>query len=176
MGKEKVKCTLVQALRLCTGLTAHRGSSGIALLHDHGTRRGWGVSVTPRPHFTPGKTRYPLYRRLGGLRDQSGQVRKISPPPGFDPRSVQPIASRYTDCAILANGVMWEWVVKTMSWLLYPWERDPVTVVQVVGWAPEPVWKCAEERISCPHQVWNLKTPSSLQFTILAMLSRSHLN
>ena len=32
-----VKCTLVQALRLCTGRTAHRGSTGIALLfHDHG--------------------------------------------------------------------------------------------------------------------------------------------
>ena len=37
----KVKCTLVQALRLCTGRTAHWGSRGIALpFHDHGTRRG----------------------------------------------------------------------------------------------------------------------------------------
>jgi hypothetical protein len=26
-------------------------------------------------------------------------VRKISPPPGFDPRIVQPVASRYTDYA-----------------------------------------------------------------------------
>jgi len=35
LGKKKVKCTLVQALRLCTGRTAHRGSRGIALLfHD----------------------------------------------------------------------------------------------------------------------------------------------
>jgi len=33
--KVKVQCTLVQALRLCTGRTAHRGSRGIALLfHD----------------------------------------------------------------------------------------------------------------------------------------------
>ena len=41
MVKVKVKCPLVQALRLCTGRTAHRGSRGIALLfHDHGTRRG----------------------------------------------------------------------------------------------------------------------------------------
>jgi hypothetical protein len=40
-GKLKVKVTLVQALRLCTGRTAHRGSRGIALLfHDHGNRRG----------------------------------------------------------------------------------------------------------------------------------------
>ena len=39
--KLKVKCTLLQALRLCTGRTAHRGSRGIALLFlDHGIRRG----------------------------------------------------------------------------------------------------------------------------------------
>ena len=43
----------------------------------------------------PGKTRYPLYRRLGGLQNRSGRVRKISFPPGFDPRTVQPVASRY---------------------------------------------------------------------------------
>jgi len=37
---KKVKCTLAQALKLCTGRTAHRGGRGIALLfHDHGTRR-----------------------------------------------------------------------------------------------------------------------------------------
>jgi hypothetical protein len=33
--KVKVKVTLVQALRLCTGRTAHRGSRGIALLYRH---------------------------------------------------------------------------------------------------------------------------------------------
>jgi hypothetical protein len=41
-----------------------------------------------------------LYRRLGGPQGRSGRVRKISPPPGFDPRTVQPVASRYTDYAI----------------------------------------------------------------------------
>jgi hypothetical protein len=46
----------------------------------------------------PGKTRYPLYRRLGGPQGRSEQVRKISSHPGFDPRIVQPAASRYTDC------------------------------------------------------------------------------
>jgi hypothetical protein len=30
----------------------------------------------------------------------SGRVRKISPTPGFDPRTVQPVASRYTDYII----------------------------------------------------------------------------
>ena len=35
-GKEgKVKCTVVQALRLCTGRTAHRNSRGIAVLYRH---------------------------------------------------------------------------------------------------------------------------------------------
>ena len=48
----------------------------------------------------PRKTRYPLYRSLGGPECRSGQVRKISPPPGFDPRTVQPVASRYTAYAI----------------------------------------------------------------------------
>ena len=39
--KVKVKFTVVQALRLCTGRTAPRGSRGIVLLFlDHGTRRG----------------------------------------------------------------------------------------------------------------------------------------
>ena len=33
--EKKVKCTLVQALRLCTGRTAHRGSRGIAVLYRH---------------------------------------------------------------------------------------------------------------------------------------------
>jgi hypothetical protein len=40
-SKVMVKVALVQALRLCTGGTAHRGSRGIALpFLDHGTRRG----------------------------------------------------------------------------------------------------------------------------------------
>ena len=62
----KVKCTPVQALRPCTGRTAHWGSRGIALLfHNHGTRREWGVSVTPWPLFTPGKDRVPIVQEAG---------------------------------------------------------------------------------------------------------------
>jgi hypothetical protein len=64
--KVKVKCALVQALRLCTGRTAHRGSRGVALLfHDHGTRWGWGVSVTPRPLFIPVKDPVPIVQEAG---------------------------------------------------------------------------------------------------------------
>ena len=61
-----VKCTPVQALKLWTGHTAHSGSRGIALLfHDHGTRMGWGVSVTPRMLFTPGKDLVPIVQEAG---------------------------------------------------------------------------------------------------------------
>jgi hypothetical protein len=62
----KVKCTLVQALRLCTGRTAHTRRRGIALLfHDHGTRKKWEVSVTPRPLLTPGKDTVPIVQEAG---------------------------------------------------------------------------------------------------------------
>jgi len=44
-----------------------------------------------------GKTRYPLYRRLGRPQGQSGRVWKLSPPPGFDPQTVQLIVSHYTE-------------------------------------------------------------------------------
>jgi len=57
---------------------------------------GWS---TPRPgRFTPGKeTHYPLHSMLGGPQDRSGCVQKILPSPRFDPRTVQRVASPYTD-------------------------------------------------------------------------------
>ena len=52
----------------------------------------------------PEETRYQLYRRLGGPQSPSGQVGKNSPSPGFDPRIIQLVASRYTAWAIPAPG------------------------------------------------------------------------
>ena len=46
----------------------------------------------------PGKTRYPLYKRLGGPHGRSGQSENLVSP-GFDPRNVQPVVSRYTGWA-----------------------------------------------------------------------------
>jgi hypothetical protein len=70
------------------------GIKGIALLFlDLSARRGgWSAPRTGR--YTPGKTRYQLYRRLGGPSGRAGRVQKISPPLGFDPWTVQPVASR----------------------------------------------------------------------------------
>jgi hypothetical protein len=75
------------------------GGRGIALLfHDLGARRGWVVSTKPRPLYPRKKTRYPMYRRLAGW--APGPVwtcAKNLAPQGFDPRTVQPVVSRYTD-------------------------------------------------------------------------------
>ena len=95
---KKVNCTLVQALRLCTGCTAHRGSRGIAYSFLTTAREGGEVSASRLGRsLPPGKTLYPLYRRLCVPQGRSGQVWKILPPPGFDPQTIQPVASRYTD-------------------------------------------------------------------------------
>ena len=100
----KVKCSLLQALRFCTGLTPHRGSRGTALLFlDHGARRGEGSASRPGCSLPPGKIRYALYRRVSGPQGRYGQVREISLPPGFDPRTVHPLASRYTVYATQPN-------------------------------------------------------------------------
>jgi hypothetical protein len=67
---------------------------------------GEGPASLPDRSLPPGKTRYPLYRRLDGPQGLSGQVRKISPPPGFDPPTVQPVASYYTDYATRPTTVL----------------------------------------------------------------------
>ena len=55
----------------------------------------WSAARTGRT-LSLGKTWYPLYRRLGAPQGRSGRAENLAPP-GFDPRTVQPVASRYTD-------------------------------------------------------------------------------
>ena len=50
-----------------------------------------GDSTTPRPPLPPGKTRYPLYRRLGVPRGRSGRTENLVPT-GIRPRTVQSMA------------------------------------------------------------------------------------
>jgi len=45
-----------------------------------------------------GKTRYPLYRRLGGPQGRFGRAENLVPT-GIRSRTVQPVVSRYTDWA-----------------------------------------------------------------------------
>jgi hypothetical protein len=53
-----------------TRFTGHEGPEGeerdsSTLFLDLGTRRGWGVSVTPRPLSTPGKDPVPILQEAG---------------------------------------------------------------------------------------------------------------
>ena len=89
----------------CNRQRRPRGGEEVLLysLFNFGGRCGWVVNATPR-------SIYPLERPgthcIGGWvgpragLDGSGKSRL---PPGFDPLTVQPIASRYTDWAILAH-------------------------------------------------------------------------
>jgi hypothetical protein len=54
----------------------------------------------------PAKIQYPLYRRLGGPQGRAERAWWISPPPGFDPRTVQSVVSRYTDWAKPAHIII----------------------------------------------------------------------
>ena len=53
----------------------------------------------------PGETRYPLYRRLGGPRAGLDRCEKTSSTPEFEPPTVQPVESRYTDWAVPSHNV-----------------------------------------------------------------------
>ena len=62
---------------------------------------GWS---TPRPgRFNAGKDPVPIVRLLGRPKGRSEGMWKISPPPGFDLRTAQPVESRFTDCSIPAQ-------------------------------------------------------------------------
>jgi hypothetical protein len=64
---------------------------------------GWVVNATPRPLYL--QERHGTHCTGGwvGPGDSLDGCGKSRPPPGFDPRTVQPVASRYTDYAIPAH-------------------------------------------------------------------------
>ena len=58
---------------------------------------GEGSAARPGRSLPAGKTPILGPHGAGWPQGRSGQVRKISSPPGFDLRIVQPVANRYTD-------------------------------------------------------------------------------
>jgi len=104
--KVKVNCTLVQALWLCTGRTAQRGSRRMALLFlDHGIRTGWGVSVTPRPLYTPGKDTVPILQEAGWAPGPVWTGAENLASTGTQSRTIQPVASHYNDWATRPTNI-----------------------------------------------------------------------
>jgi len=84
--------------------TGHEGTEGewrySSTLSLTSALDGGGWSVPCPNRFTPRKeTLYSLYRKLGEPQSQSGQVWKLAPPPGFNPQTVQSVASHYTNFA-----------------------------------------------------------------------------
>jgi hypothetical protein len=61
------------------------------------------VNATPRPLYP--REGYGTHCKGDWVGPRAGLegVRKRSPPPAFDPRTFQPVVSRYTDCAIPAH-------------------------------------------------------------------------
>jgi hypothetical protein len=97
----KVKCTLVQALRLCTDHTAHRYSSNLSW--PTALEKGGGVmGQCHAPAALYARERPGTHCTVGWVGSWAVLDRCGKPlfPPGFDPRTAQPVASRYTDCAI----------------------------------------------------------------------------
>ena len=79
---------------------------------------GVGVSPTLRPPLPPGKTRYPLYRRLGGPQGRSGRAENLVPT-GIRSRTVQPVLSRYTDWATWPKHI--SYISQILHTLSSPW-------------------------------------------------------
>jgi len=83
----------------CRPGVTQRVGRGIALLfHDRGTRRGWVVSSTPRPHFTPGRDPIPVVQKDGWAPGPVWTGENLVPT-GIRSRTVQSVVSRYTDWA-----------------------------------------------------------------------------
>jgi hypothetical protein len=65
-----------------------------------------GGNSTPRPLYPPPHRKGPGTHFIGGWADPTngpGGCGKSHPPPGFDPRTIQAVASHYTDYVIPAH-------------------------------------------------------------------------
>jgi hypothetical protein len=62
-------------------------------------RRGWVVSIMPQE-----RDPVPIVQEAGWASWPPGWVQKISPPPGFEPWTMQPAVSCYTDLSISASN------------------------------------------------------------------------
>jgi hypothetical protein len=87
-----------------TCLCRHGSEAEVQLqtIRNLGAGIGWCGQHHAPANLTPGNTWSTLYRRLDGPQVKFGRVRKTSPPSVFDPRTVQLVASWYTDWAIPA--------------------------------------------------------------------------
>jgi hypothetical protein len=117
---------------------------------------GLGGQLHPRPLYSLER---PGTRCIGGgwPQSRSGRVRKISPPPGFDPRIVQPVSIRNTDWAIPAHSMEMDTGENSNSgsrkWTQYPLNRR-------LGGSQSRSGRCGQNKISRPHRDSNPCRPA----------------
>ena len=93
---------------------AQRVGRSIALLfHGRGTRRGWVVSSTPRPHFTPGKDPVPVVQEAGWAPGPVWMDRKSRPH-----QDSIPDRPAHSQCSNIHHSVI---SVLLLAWLYYSW-------------------------------------------------------
>jgi len=92
-----------------------------------------GVSPTPRPPLSLGKTRYPLYRRLGGPQGRFGRAENLAPT-GIRSRTVQPVAQSLYRLSCRA------YYIRFPKFCKYPWrerERGKGRILKLRVWMSE---------------------------------------
>jgi hypothetical protein len=126
-------------------------------------------------HFIPGKeTRYPFHRKLGELWGRCGWVRKVSPLPGFEPRTVQSVTSRYTDYVIPLNKEGWKVILikpERRGWCLI---RDHYISILCSDSVPVSMSVLKDVAACCwastTHTIWRNVVTSSSDSNILPEL------
>jgi hypothetical protein len=84
--------------------------------------------------FTPGKDPVPIVQEAGWAPGPVWiGVENLTPPPGFDPRTFQPIAGRYTDWAIPAPDSA---VTHNYSWSIHFNTINIYVNIVNIGWHP----------------------------------------
>ena len=139
------------------------------LFHDSGTRRGWVVSSTPRPHFTAWKTRYPFYRRLGGPQGRSGRAENLFPT-GIWSRTVQPVVSNSTDWTTEATNICMYLCIYTSKHVLFlfllHWQRKDASKWNKKLWIGCLCWF----RVFHNRETWNSENTADIA-TVMLLLS-----
>ena len=120
---------------------------------------GWG-------HAPPALRReWPGTHCIGGwvcLRVGRNRYGKSCPPPGFDPQTVLPVASRYTDWAIPALIIMIRIIIIVGDWYFCQYVHSST------GFTTEEFWLL-------PEGACNISLPESVLFGCGAHHSRHHI-
>jgi hypothetical protein len=98
---------------------------------------GWVINLTPRPLWPRERDPVPIVKEAGWAAGSVGTSGENSSPPGFDPWTVQPVASRYAGPYTLNGIVVYFQLVQFRGiwyWESMPKKIDPLLFIQVQPW------------------------------------------